>query len=109
MASSPTRFQNVLNDAASNIWQALDTGPPRCGARSGGSGGGGGGLGRAVQVDPLKPALKAPRSERLKPEHQELLSIFAFKSNLRRYTWELEQQREQLNAMVRRCALNPKP
>jgi hypothetical protein len=38
-----------------------------------------------VQVDPLQPTLKAPGSERLKLEHEELLSNFAFNCNLRRY------------------------
>jgi len=39
-----------------------------------------------VQVDPIKPALEAPRSKRLTLEYDELLSSFAFKFNLRRYT-----------------------
>ena len=34
----------------------------------------------------MQPILKAPGSERLKLEHQELLSKFAFNFNLRRYT-----------------------
>ena len=42
--------------------------------------------GRAVQVDPVKPTLKAPGTKRLKLEYDEVLSSFAFKSNLRRYT-----------------------
>jgi len=41
--------------------------------------------GRAVQIDPVTPTLKAPGTKRLKPEHVELLSSFAFNSNLRRY------------------------
>jgi len=41
--------------------------------------------GRAVQVDPIKPTLKAPGPERLKLKHEELLSKFGFKINLRRY------------------------
>jgi hypothetical protein len=44
-------------------------------------------LGEAVHVDPLKPTLKAPGPERLKLERGELLSNFAFKFKLRRYTW----------------------
>ena len=40
--------------------------------------------GRAVQVDTINPALKAPGSERLKLKYEERLSNFAFKSNLRR-------------------------
>jgi hypothetical protein len=39
-----------------------------------------------VQVDPIKPTSKAPLSERLKLEHEKLLSSFAFNFNLRRYT-----------------------
>ena len=39
-----------------------------------------------MQVDPIKPTLKAPGTERLKLEYEDLLSIFGVKSNLRRYT-----------------------
>jgi hypothetical protein len=42
--------------------------------------------GRSVQVDPMKPTLKAPGTKRLKLEHDVLLSSFAFNFNLRRYT-----------------------
>jgi hypothetical protein len=42
--------------------------------------------GGAVQVDPVKPTLKAPGSKRLKLKHDEPLSNFAFKISLRRYT-----------------------
>jgi hypothetical protein len=38
-----------------------------------------------VQVDPIKPTLKAPGTKRLKLNYDELLSNFAFKFNLRRY------------------------
>jgi hypothetical protein len=38
-----------------------------------------------VQVDPIKPILKAPVPKRLKLKTDELLSSFAFKFNLRRY------------------------
>ena len=48
-------------------------------------------LGGAVQVDPIKPTLKAPGSERLKLNCDELLSSFAFKLKLRHYNWEGEQ------------------
>jgi len=41
-----------------------------------------------VQVDPIKPMLKAPGTKRLKLTHYELLSSFAFRINLRRYTEE---------------------
>jgi hypothetical protein len=42
--------------------------------------------GRAVQVDPMKPRLKPPGTERLKLRCDILLSTSAFKLNLRRYT-----------------------
>jgi len=44
------------------------------------------GYGRAVQVDPIKPTLKAPGTERSKLKCDGLHSTFAFKFNLRRYT-----------------------
>jgi len=50
------------------------------------------GHGRAVQVKPMKPMLKAPGTKRLKLKYIKLLSRFAFNFNLRRYT------------MRRRCA-----
>jgi len=39
-----------------------------------------------VQVDPIKPTLKAPGTEHLKLKHEGLLSNVGFKFNLRRYT-----------------------
>ena len=42
--------------------------------------------GRAVQIDPIRPTLKPPRSKRLKLEDNKLLSKFAFNFTLRRYT-----------------------
>ena len=39
-----------------------------------------------MQVDPIKPKLTLPGTKRQKLECDELLSKFAFKSNLRRYT-----------------------
>ena len=39
----------------------------------------------AVQVAPIRPTLKAPGPRRLNLNYDELLSNFAFKSNLRRY------------------------
>ena len=45
-------------------------------------------LGRAVQVDPIKPTLKAPGTNRLTLKCDEPVSTFAFKLNLRRYTLE---------------------
>jgi len=44
------------------------------------------GHGRAVQVDPVKPTLKAPGTNLLTLKCDEPLSSFAFKFNLRRYT-----------------------
>ena len=41
-----------------------------------------------MQVDPIKPTLKAPGSKRLKLEDEKMLSNFAFKFHLRRYTWD---------------------
>ena len=42
--------------------------------------------GEAVQADPIEPKLKAPGTNLLTLRYDELLSIFAFKVNLRRYT-----------------------
>jgi hypothetical protein len=42
--------------------------------------------GRAVQVDPMEPTLKAPEAKRLKLKYDELLSNFASNFNLRHYT-----------------------
>ena len=42
--------------------------------------------GRAVQVEPIKPTLKAPGTKRLKLQYDVLLSSFLFKFNLRHYT-----------------------
>ena len=38
-----------------------------------------------MQVDPIKPMLKTPRTKRLKLTNVRLLSNFGFKFNLRRY------------------------
>ena len=38
-----------------------------------------------MQVDPIKPTLKAPETMRLKLEYGKLLSSFAFNFNLHRY------------------------
>jgi hypothetical protein len=40
----------------------------------------------AVQVDPIKPTLKAPATKRLKLKYDKPLSSFAFNFNLRRCT-----------------------
>jgi hypothetical protein len=42
-----------------------------------------------VQVDPIKPTLKAPGIKLLKLQCDMLLSIFAFKFKLRRYNEEV--------------------
>ena len=42
--------------------------------------------GRAVQLDPVKPTLKAPGTRRLTLKSYKLLSTFAFNFNLRRFT-----------------------
>jgi len=47
--------------------------------------------GRAVQVDPINPTLKAPVSKRLKVNFNIPLSSFAFKFNLRRYSTVVNQ------------------
>jgi len=47
----------------------------------------GGSLGEAVQAHPIKAKLKAPGFKRLKLKYEKPLSNFAFKCNLRRYTW----------------------
>jgi hypothetical protein len=54
-------------------------------AAGGGAAAGTAHCGRAMQVDPIKPTLKAPGTERLKLHYDELLSKFAFKFNMRRY------------------------
>jgi hypothetical protein len=46
-----------------------------------------------VQVDPIKPTLKAPGTKRLKLEYGELVSSFAFSFKLRRYTMEDDVRR----------------
>ena len=54
-----------------------------------------------MQVDPIKPTLKGPGAEPLKPECDELLSSVAFKFNLRRYTGDLDAAREALEDLSR--------
>jgi len=49
-----------------------------------------------VQVDPIKPTLKAPGTKHLKLKYDEPLSKFAFKFNLRRYA----EARERLAAWM---------
>ena len=40
--------------------------------------------GRAVQVDPMRPRLKAPKSKLLRLKHEKVLSSYGFEFNLRR-------------------------
>jgi len=42
--------------------------------------------GRAVQVDPIKPTLKALETQFLKLKHDSLFSNFAFNFNMRRHS-----------------------
>ena len=67
-------------------------------------------LGRAVQVDPIKPELDPPGTKRLKRDHDELLSCFAFKFHLRRYNSALsaEEQDRQGRTLVHFSA-QPEP
>jgi len=69
---------------------------------------------RAVQVELMKPMLKAPKTKRLKLKYYKLLSSFTFRFNLRRCNLEakeremrrlkmLEQQGQR--DKVRRCRL----
>jgi len=44
-----------------------------------------------VHVDPIKPKLKPPGNKRLTLEYDGLLSNFAFKSNLRRYSEDIRE------------------
>jgi hypothetical protein len=55
---------------------------------------------RAVQVAPIKPTLKAPGSKHLKLEHENLLSYFPFKFNLRRYALATAAQHRYAQWMV---------
>jgi len=45
------------------------------------------GLGRAVQVEPMQPMLKAPGTKRLKLKNKKLLSNFASKLNCATTAW----------------------
>jgi len=63
-----------------------------------------------VQADPIKPTLEPPVTKRLKQKHDEALSSFAFKFNLRRYTKGLtpeeeEEKRRKDRAKVGQCRL----
>ena len=67
--------QAASYDVASNVCRSLAPGRHLLSHR-----------GRAVQVDPVKPKLKLPGIKRLKLKCHVLLSSFAFKFKLRRYT-----------------------
>ena len=56
------------------------------GHAGGHAGGGAARRGGAVQIDPVKPMLKAPGTKHLKLKFDKLLSSFDYKFNLRRYT-----------------------
>jgi len=45
-----------------------------------------------VQVEPIKPTLKAPRTKRLNLNYNELLSDVAYKFSFRRYTTALKKR-----------------
>jgi hypothetical protein len=55
-----------------------------------------------VWVDPIKPKLKLPGTERLKPACDVLLSIPAFKYNLRRYIKVVREGVVEIHALVMR-------
>jgi hypothetical protein len=48
----------------------------------------------------MKPTLNAPGSKRLKPQHDKLLSSFAFIFNLCRYTTEIKEWRAHAEQMA---------
>jgi len=60
--------------------------------------------GRVVQLDPIKPELKPPGTERLKLMCDTLVSTFAFKFRLRRYIQGLAQA---TNIVFSNGALDP--
>ena len=65
-------------------------------------------LGRAVQVNPIKPRLKAPGTKRLKLKHEVLISTVTFNFNLHRYALEHSYTEANLsfdNLKVGRCRL----
>ena len=53
-----------------------------------------------MQVDPTKPKLKPPGGNLLKPKCDIMLSNFAFKFHLRRYTKAAETEAEGLRAAL---------
>jgi hypothetical protein len=62
--------------------------------------------GKTVQLDPVRPTLKAPVTEHLTLESDKLLSNFGFKINLRRYTtYEFVMRDRAKLSKVGRCRL----
>jgi len=107
---------NLTNDCVPNVLK-LSSAVNQCKPLAGGDrarrrGGNRRRLGRAVQVDPMKPKLKPPGTKRSKLEYDGLLSNHGFKFSLRCYTSELFLSPAEIAAMhavkkppVRRCRL----
>jgi hypothetical protein len=60
-----------------------------------------------VQVDPNKPELKAPGTQRLKLQYDKRLSNFAFKFNLRRYVMKSNEAARVLSDLPVDCVTEP--
>ena len=56
--------------------------------------------GRVVQVDPMKPVLKAPIIKHWTLKCDETLTIFAFKINLRHYSTATQPSTSPLNTIT---------
>jgi hypothetical protein len=54
-----------------------------------------------VQVDPIKPALKAPGTKRLKLQYDEPPLNFAFKFNLHRYSLDSDDEFDPMMSFVK--------
>ena len=79
----------------------------RRGVRGGGRGPGDGAdrvQGRTVQVDPIKPVLKPPGTQRSKLDFDGLLSSFPYKFSLRRYSTGLTTRSLRLVQVTNPCA-----
>jgi len=64
-----------------------------------------------VQLEPIKPTLKAPGTKSLKLNYDEPLSFFAFKLNLRRYNEDrlamlMSKIDDIINSVVRQCSFD---
>jgi hypothetical protein len=77
-----TAFKLCFQVQLAPLQQGVQLRAPHGGVRAG--------RGRAVQVDPIKPTLKAPGIKLLKLKCDKPLSNFAFKFNSRRYTEDAE-------------------